>query len=51
MMFTVKEVAKTLRVQINSVRRWIYEGKLESTKAGGKVLISEEQLNKFLGKA
>jgi len=51
MMYTVKEVASICKVAENSVRRWISQGKLVACKAGGRVLISDEWLNKFLGKA
>ena len=50
MMYTVKEVSKITKVAENSVRRWLSQGKLQACKAGGRVLISEEDLNKFLGK-
>lgn len=49
-MYTVKEVSQITKVAENSVRRWISQGKLTACKAGGRVLISDEDLNKFLGR-
>lgn len=48
-MFTVKEVAKQLKVHEQTVYRWIYSKKLESLKIDGIVRITEEQLGKFTG--
>lgn len=42
------QVANLLRVNPETVRRWIREGKLEAYRAGRKQLISDEALEKFL---
>ena len=46
--FTPQEIAEKLKVSINTVRKWYASGKLESTKAGRMVRISEQQLDRFL---
>lgn len=46
--FTPQEIADKLKVSINTVRKWYASGKLESTKAGRAVRISEQQLDRFL---
>lgn len=46
--FTPQEIADKLKVSINTVRKWYASGKLESTKAGRMVRISEQQLDRFL---
>lgn len=46
--FTPQEIADKLKVSINTVRKWYQSGRLESTKAGRMVRISEQQLDRFL---
>lgn len=51
-MFTVKEVAKQLSVEPNTVYTWIRKGKLNVTKLGNtqhsRVRITQEQLDEFM---
>ena len=51
MMLTLAEVADDLRVTERAVRKWIYSGHIEATKAGigatSPWRISEEELAKF----
>lgn len=46
--FTIPETAKTLRISLNQLHVLIREGKIESTKVGGRRLFSEAQLEKFV---
>ena len=46
--YTPQEIADKLKVSISSVRKWYASGKLESTKAGRMIRISEQQLDRFL---
>lgn len=43
-MITVPEAARRLRRNPETVRRWIREGKLRSTKVGTQHLVDEEEL-------
>lgn len=43
-----KDVAKTLRVHIDTVSKYINENKLESIKMGRRVLIERHSLKKFI---
>ena len=43
-MITVPEVARRLRRNPETVRRWIREGKLRSTKVGTQYLVGEDDL-------
>lgn len=45
---TVKEVAARLRVTEVTVYRWIGEGKLASTKVGGKRLIASKAVDDMI---
>lgn len=49
-MYSVKEVAKELKVHENTIRRWIRDGDLKCLKIGKQVRITEEQLKQFLEK-
>jgi excisionase family DNA binding protein len=48
-MYTVNEVAKIMRVQPLTVRRWIDAGKVKVTQMGkySTIRISEEELNRL----
>lgn len=46
--YSVTEVAKQLKVSIETVRRLIRSKKLPAAKFGNKYRISEEDLKKFL---
>jgi len=47
-LFTVREVAELLKVNIMTIYRWIKEGKIKQTKIGRSVRIDESELNKFI---
>jgi len=46
--YTIKEVAKMLRVAYLTVYRWIQSGKLNSIKAGKQYRIKKEDLDRFI---
>lgn len=46
--YSIKEVAKKLKVVYLTVYRWIQGGKLTSYKAGKQYRISKEDLDKFI---
>lgn len=50
-LYTIQEIADMLKVHHMTVRRWIRENQLQAVKIGNGWRISEESLNKFLGKA
>ena len=45
---TVREVSDKIRVDKNTIRIWIREGKLKAVKAGERWKISETSLDNFL---
>jgi len=45
---TVKEIAEELRVNVVTVKRLIYAGKLKAKKVGSRWRISEEDYQKYL---
>lgn len=47
---TTEEIAKTLKVHVITVRRWIVAGKLSATSIGKSYRISKKDLEKFLSK-
>ncbi|HEU0169564.1 MAG TPA: helix-turn-helix domain-containing protein [Chloroflexota bacterium] len=48
-MITVPEAAKRLHKNPETIRRWIREGKLRSTKVGTQHLIEEGDLDEYTG--
>jgi excisionase family DNA binding protein len=48
-LYTITEVAKTLRLTNRTVWNYVKAGKLKAKKVGGKWIISEEDLKKFIG--
>ena len=48
--YTIAEVSVTLKVTPQSVRTWIKQGKLEATRIGRPIVITEEALAKFLNR-
>jgi len=46
-MLTVPEAARRLRKNPETVRRWIREGKLRSTRIGTQHLVDEADLDQF----
>ena len=47
---TVKEVAKRLKVNEHTVRRWIESRELHAIDLGGQYRITEEDLQEFVKK-
>lgn len=47
-LLTVDEVANRLKCHPQTVRRWIWSGKLGHVKVGGLVRISEEEVRRLL---
>jgi len=48
--YTIKEVAKMLKVAYLTVYRWIRDGKLPSVKAGKQYRIMKSELGQFMNK-
>ncbi len=46
--FTVNEIAASLRVHTNTVRKWLMQGKLTGKKAGKKWLISQPAIDALI---
>lgn len=46
--YTIKEVAKMLKVAYLTVYRWIRAGKLNSNKAGKQYRVKKEDLDRFI---
>lgn len=46
--YTLKEVAKLLKVTYMTVFRWVRTGKIKAFKAGKQYRIRQEQLNDFI---
>ena len=46
--WTVKDVAARLHCSDDTVKRWLGNGSLAKTKAGGRTLVSETDLQAFL---
>lgn len=49
--YTVAEVSAQLKVHRTTINRWAREGRIKSTMAGGKRLISMASLDQFLREA
>ena len=51
-MKTVKQISEDLNVDVQTVYKWIREGKLKTTRIGGglkpRVRITDEQLEEFI---
>lgn len=46
--YTVPELCELLNMTPQSVRKYLNEGKIRGTKAGGKWLVDEEAIKEFL---
>jgi excisionase family DNA binding protein len=46
--FTTEEIAKDLKVNVNTVRRWIQSGELVALDVGGEYRISREDYKEFV---
>lgn len=49
--WTTEEVAAHYRVGINTVRDWVKKGKIAAHKAGRRVLIEQEEVERFLSES
>lgn len=49
LLYTVLEVANLLDLHVKTVRNYVREGKLKSTKVGKQYRIAQEDLSAFLG--
>lgn len=47
-LYTVKEIAKAMEVEEQTVRRYIKKGFLQSKKIGRNIFITEAQLKEFI---
>ena len=47
-LYTVKEIAKAMEVEEQTVRRYIKRGFLKSKKIGRNIFITEAQLKEFI---
>ena len=47
-LYTLKDVAELLKVTQRTLLTYLKEGKLKGQKIGGKWIISEENLHKFI---
>lgn len=46
-MLTVEQAAKHFKVTTRTIRRWIKSGELRSSKIGGVIRISEEEIKRL----
>ncbi len=46
--FTTEEIAKDLKVNINTVRRWIQSGELVALDVGGEYRVAREDYKEFI---
>lgn len=49
--YRLKDVSKGLNLNIETIRRYVRSGKLESYKFGKDYFVTESQLNKFIEKS
>ncbi len=47
-LYTVKDIAKAMEVEEQTVRRYIKRGYLQSRKIGRNIFITEQQLRDFI---
>ena len=47
-LYTTKEIAEILQINVFTVLRYIREGKIEHIKVGSQYRITQEQLDKFI---
>lgn len=47
-LYTAKEIAEILQINVFTVLRYIREGKINHVKVGSQYRITEEQLEKFI---
>ena len=47
-LYTVKEIAKAMGVEEQTVRRYIKKGFLQSKKIGRSIFVTESQLKEFI---
>lgn len=47
-LYNIKELSDILRTTPQTIRKYLNEGRLKGNKIGGKWLVTEEALKKFL---
>lgn len=47
-LFTVQEVADKLKIHVQTVRKWIKEGKIKALKLGSDWRVTEQSISEFL---
>lgn len=47
-LYTIKEIAETLKVSVQAVRKWIKAGKMPARRIGRPIYISETDLKTYL---
>jgi putative molybdopterin biosynthesis protein len=48
--YTVEEIAKILKVSVETVRRLIARGSIEARRVGSQYRITKQALDKYLGR-
>lgn len=48
--YTREQVAEMCHVTLATIHNWIRSGKLHATKAGGRVLFDEEEVNRLVSR-
>ena len=48
-LLTVPEAAKILRVEVGTIRKWMYEGRIPYLKLSRRVVFKEKDLEAFIG--
>jgi excisionase family DNA binding protein len=46
--YTVEEASQVMKIPVETLRKYLRQGKLEGSKAGRKWLISEDNIRDFL---
>ena len=49
-LYTLKEISEMLKINIQTLHRWVRDGKIETTKIGSMHRVSQEQLDRFISK-
>lgn len=47
-LYTIKEVANTLKVSVATIRSWIFYKKIKFIKVGNSVRIQQEELDRLM---
>lgn len=49
-LYTLTEAQEIIGVTHRTMLRYVYDGKLQANKVGGRWKVSEEELRRFIGK-